>query len=187
MGFEVAEVSDDQIQLERDGIWRPVMSTMDDGMEVVEFKVRYWETAGGQAEFMKRLHRNKEYAQESHTDAQKFRIVAQKKALIQMCLAGWRTSKLEKTGDEANPYRRESVIRENEVEIGKGNWVPFSQSNAMMLTQHKYRRLYAALESSANDDDSYREYLRNVAGNSSGSSVGSSSTSGSLSPTPDDS
>lgn len=176
MGLNVAAISADQIEVEREGIWRLVSSTIDEDLTAVEFLVRYWESAGGEPEFHKRLQRNQKLASGKTNDAASYRIMAQRRALVQMCLAGWRTVQLERTGDIEEPYKRVGIIKEASIEFETGVWVEYSKGSAMRVIESAWRNVYSELEVAAHDDRAYREYLEEQAKNSESSPVGSSST-----------
>jgi len=160
------------MRVEREGIWRLVSSTIDEDLIAVEFLVRYWDSAGGEPEFHKRLQRNQKLASGKTNDAASYRIMAQKRALVQMCLAGWRTVQLERTGDVEEPYRRVGVVKKDEIEFETGVWVKYSKEAAMRIIESSWRNIYAELEVAANDDQGYREYLEEQAKNSESSPGG---------------
>lgn len=175
MGLQVAAISAEQIEAERDGIWRLVPCTIDNDLEAVEFRVRLWDSSGAQEEFMKLLQRNQALASGKSNDAQTYKTICQKKALVFKCLAGWRTVALERTDDESEPYRRVAVVKKDEIEFEAGNWISFSKGSSERLLERKFREIYESLQQAAHDDDAYREYLEDAAKNAPVSSDGNSS------------
>jgi len=184
MGLNTAAISVDQIKAEREGIWRLVPCTIDENLVGVEFLVRLWESSGAQEEFMKLLQRNPNLASGKSNDAQKYKSLCQRKALVRKGLGGWRTVQLERTDDESDPYRRVSVIKDD-IEFEAGAWVEYSERASERLLEGKFREVYDSLQQAVHDDDAYREYMEGDGGvvpNSPSSSDGSSKTSESSSP-----
>jgi len=180
MGLNQAVIPAEQIKAERDGIWRLVPCTIDDDLIAVEFLVRLWDSSGAQEEFMKLLQRNPGLAAGKSNDAQKYKTICQKKALVHRGLAGWRTVQVERTDDEAEPYRRVAVIKDSEIEFSAGTWVAHSKMASERLLEGKYREVYDALQVAVHDDDAYAEYMSGDGGvlpNSASSSGGNSSIS----------
>ena len=188
MGLQVAAISAKQIEAERDGIWRLVSCTINEDLVAVEFRVRLWDSSGAQEEFMKLLQRNTNLAAGKSNDAQTYKTICQKKALVYKCLAEWRTVQLERTDDEAEPYRRIGIVKEDEIEFETGGgWHRHSKDKSERLLERKWREIYESLQQAAHDDDAYREYLESAAKNAPSSSGGNSPVSGSSSLKPDDS